>query len=184
VEDKMIVDLYWERSEVAIVETEKKYGKYCHTIAYRILHNEEDAKECVNDTYSAAWDAMPPHKPGRLSTFLGKLTRNIALNRYLHDHAEKRYAPTELVLHEVEEILPDPVSEDTADEIVLKDAINGFLASLPQQTRIIFVRRYWYLSSVKEIARDLGVKESSVKVILPRTRNQFKEYLEKEGINV
>jgi RNA polymerase sigma-70 factor (ECF subfamily) len=127
---------------------------------------------------------MPPHKPGRLSTFLGKLTRNIALNRYLHDHAEKRYAPTELVLHEVEEILPDPVSEDTADEIVLKDAINGFLASLPQQTRIIFVRRYWYLSSVKEIARDLGVKESSVKVILHRTRNQFKEYLEKEGIYV
>ena len=84
----------------------------------------------------------------------------------------------------MEEILPDPVSEDTADEIALKDAINGFLASLPQQTRIIFVRRYWYLGSVKEIARDLSVKESSVKVILHRTRKQFKEYLEKEGINV
>lgn len=183
-DDRMIVDLYWERSETAISETEKKYGKYCHTIAYRILHSKEDAEECVNDTYSAAWEAMPPHKPNRLSTFLGKLTRNIALNRYLHDHAEKRFAPTELILHEVEEILPDPASEDTADEITLKDAINGFLASLPQQTRIIFVRRYWYLSRVKEIARDLGLTESNVKVILLRTRNQFKAYLKKEGIEL
>jgi RNA polymerase sigma-70 factor (ECF subfamily) len=180
----MIVDLFWERSEAAIAETEKKYGKYCHTIAHRILHSEEDAAECVNDTYLAAWNAMPPHKPEKLSTFLGKLTRNLALNRYFHNHAEKRFAPTELILHEVEEILPDPSSDETADEIALKDAINGFLASLPQQTRIIFVRRYWYMSEVKEIAGDLGLTVGNVKVILHRTRKQFKEYLEKEGINV
>ena len=183
-EDKMIVDLYWERSEAAIAETEKKYGKYCHTVASRILQSEEDAAECVNDTYLAAWNAMPPHKPQKLSTFLGKLTRNLALNRYFHDHAEKRFAPTELILHELEEILPDPASEDVADELALKDAINGFLATLPWQTRVIFVRRYWHLSDIKEIARDLGLTAGNVKVILHRTRLQFKAYLEKEGIEL
>lgn len=184
-DDQMIVDLYWERSPIAIAETQKKYEKYCHSIAFRILHSNEDAEECVNDTYASAWNAMPPHKPERLSTFLGKLTRNIALNRYYRDHAEKRAPQTELILHEVEEFVPVPGSDrEMTDELVLKDAINRFLGSLSREKRIIFVRRYWYLSTVKEIARDLGLTESNVKVTLLRTRNKFKAYLEKEGIEI
>ena len=184
-DDKMIVDLYWERSPIAIAETQKKYEKYCYSIAYRILGSSEDAEECVNDTYMSAWDAMPPHKPSQLSTFLGKLTRNISLNRYYRDHAKKRNPQTDLILHEVEEFVSASESDtEMTDELVLRDAINRYLGLLPREKRIIFVRRYWYLSTVKEIARDLGLSESKVKVTLLRTRNQFKAYLEKEGIEI
>lgn len=184
-EDKMIVALYWERSEDAIAETQTKYGKYCHAIAYNILHSDPDAEECVSDTYASAWDAMPPHKPERLSTFLGKLTRNHAINRYYHNRAQKRSAHTELVLDEVSEFVPDrSTSGSIADEIALKDAINRFLASLPKQTRIIFVRRYWYMSAIREIALDYNLSESKVKVTLMRTRGKFKAYLEEEGIEI
>ncbi len=183
-DDKTIVKLYWERSETAIEETAKQYGKYCYAVAFRILGNAQDAEECVNDTYADAWNAMPPHKPNRLATFLGKLTRNIALNRYYYNRAEKRTPQTELILHEVEEFVPQAGISEITDEILLKDAINRFLRSLPKQARIIFVRRYWYMSSVKEIATDLGLSESNVKVTLLRTRNQFKAYLEKEGIEI
>lgn len=182
-EDNKIVDLYWERSEAAVLETQKKYGRYCHYIAYHILYSDEDAEECVNDTYIKAWNAMPPHRPERLSSFLGKITRNTALDYYSYLNAGKRSGNTTLVLDEMAECIPDPRSEaPLSDEIALKNAINGFLASLPKQTRIIFMRRYWYLSSIKEIANDYRLSESNVKVTLHRTRNKFKEYLEKEGI--
>ena len=184
-EDKKIVDLYWERSEAAILETQTKYGRYCHHIAYNILFSEEDAAECVNDTYIKAWRAMPPHRPERLSAFLGKITRNTALDYCIHNNAKKRSGYTTLILDEMEECIPDPKSKtDLSDELALKDAINGFLQSLPQQTRIIFLRRYWYLSPIREIARDYDLTESNVKVTLHRTRNKFKHYLEKEGIVV
>lgn len=182
-EDNKIVDLYWERSEAAVLETQKKYGRYCHSIAYNILYSAEDAEECVNDTYRKAWDAMPPRRPQQLSAFLGKITRNTALDYYSYLKAQKRSGNTELILDEMAECIPDPGSTaDISDKIALKNAINGFLESLPRQTRIIFMRRYWYLSPLKEIAHDYSLKESNVKVILHRTRNKFKEYLEKEGI--
>lgn len=185
VEDKKIVDLYWERSEAAISETEKKYGKYCHYIAFSILHSEEDSDECVNDAYLAAWNAMPPHKPNRLASFLGKLTRNLAINRYVHNRAQKRSAPTELILDEVGEFIPDSDgSRPIADEIALKDAINSFLSSLKKRERILFIRRYWYLCSVESLARDLNMSVSNVKVTLLRTRGKFKAYLENEGIDI
>lgn len=184
-EDKMIVDLYWERSEDAISETEKKYGKYCHAVAFNVLGSNLDAEECVSDTYLRAWDAMPPHRPSRLSTFLGKITRNLALNRYYHNTALKRSAPIELVLDEVAEFIPaDTAGGTIADEIALKDAINRFLASLPKRERMIFVRRYWYISPIGEIADDFALSESNVKVILLRTRNKFKAHLENEGIQI
>lgn len=183
-DDQKIVNLYWERSADAISETQKKYGKYCHTIAYNILNSREDAEECVNDTYIRTWKAIPPHKPERLSTFLGKITRNLALDRYAYDTAKKRAGSVQLALNELGECIPAPATGRNAisDEIALKTAINGFLESLPSQTRKIFVRRYWYVSSIKEIARDFGFTESKVKVTLLRTRNDFKAYLEKEGI--
>jgi RNA polymerase sigma-70 factor (ECF subfamily) len=182
-DDQQIVDLYWKRDESAIAETQKKYGKYCHTIAYAILHSHEDAEECVNDTYLRAWGAIPPAKPGRLSTFLGKITRNLSLDRYEKNTAQKRSGPVELVLDELSECIPDADSAlDPIDMIALGDAINAFLEGLPQKTRQIFLRRYWYMSPVKDIARDTGMSEGAVKVSLMRTRESFKAYLEKEGI--
>ena len=183
-EDQKIVGLYWERSEAAIKETEKKYGTYCHSIAYRILHSTEDAEECVNDTYLRAWEAMPPHRPSRLSTFLGKITRNLALNRYWHDRAQKRVPAMELILDEVEAFLPDPSDRPLSEEVALREAINGFVGSLPTKKRRIFVRRYFYCSSIREIANDYGMSENAVKVTLHRLREECKVYLEKEGIAI
>ena len=183
-DDKQIVALYWERSETAINETEKKYGRYCHYIARNILYSDQDAEECVNDTYQKAWETMPPKKPELLSAYLGKLTRHIAINRYIHERAKKRTPGTEVILSEAEEFIPDPVGSDISDEIHLRDVINSFVASLSQEVRVVFVRRYWYMSSVKDIAVDYDMTESNVKVILMRTRNKFKDYLEREGITI
>ena len=184
-EDGRIVELYWERDEQAIAETQTRYGKYCHRIAYNVLHSDEDAEECVNDTYVRAWNSMPPQRPSRLAAFLGRITRNLALDRYLFDRAQKRARSTELILDELEECIPDPVTAPPlAEEIALRDAINAFLASLPQKNRMVFLRRYWYLSPIKEIAADYGMTESNVKVMLHRTRQSFKAYLEKEGIEI
>lgn len=181
-DDKMIVELYFERSEAAIEETRKKYGKYCHKIAYNILFSDPDAEECVNDTYLRAWFAMPPQRPNRLSAFLAKITRNLALDRYFAAKAQKRALYAETPLDELSECLPDETQGDPADEIVLRDALNEFLASLPAQTRIIFMRRYFYFCSVKEIAAGLSLTESNVKVILHRTREGLRQYLSTKGI--
>ena len=185
VDDKKIVELYFARSESAIRESQKKYGKYCFSIAYRILFSKEDSEECVNDTYQKAWSAIPPHRPLRLSTFLGKITRNLALDRYAYCKAEKRCDNTALVYEEISECIPHPVDgRSMADEIALKNALSGFLGMLNKSERMIFMRRYWYLSSVKEIASDFSMTESNVKVILHRTRKKLKDHLEKEGIEI
>ena len=181
-EDNRIVELYLERSETAIAETQKKYGKYCHYIAYNILNSNPDAEECVNDTYIKVWDSIPPQKPKLFKSFIGRITRNLALDRYDREHAIKRSGNTDLVYEEIGECLPDDDGREMSDEIALRDAINGFLESLPEETRIIFMRRYWYLSPIGHIAGDLGLSSSNVKVILMRTRKKFKAYLEKEGI--
>ena len=184
-EDQKIVDLYWERSEAAISETQTKYGRYCHYIAYNILYSDEDAEECVNDTYIKAWNAMPPHRPKLLSAFLGKITRNTALDRYAYAKAQKRSGEMSLILDEMGQCIPDAKTGGSfTDEIALRDAINGFLRSLQPLTRMIFVRRYWYLSTVREIAADFELSVSNVKITLLRTRNKFREYLEKEGIEI
>lgn len=182
-DDQRIVALYWARDEQAIAETQSKYGRYCHTIAQRILDSHEDAEECVNDTYIRAWGAMPPHRPTRLATFLGKITRNLAIDRYLARRTQKRAAEPELVLDELAEcITEDDRALSPAEELALRDAVNGFLASLPVRTRRAFLYRYWHLMPVAEVARTCGMRESAVKVLLHRTRQKFKEYLEKEDI--
>lgn len=185
-DDKQIVDLYWERSETAISETAKKYGRYCHYIAFNVLHNDEDSEECVNDTYLNAWNSMPPHRPSVLKTFLGKLTRNISLNKYKQLTAEKRgNGQVPLIIDELQECIPAIEStESIIDDMVLVDVFNRFLASLPVEQRKIFMRRYWYMSSVKEIAADYGMGESKVKMSLLRSRNELKRLLEKEGITI
>ena len=184
-EETRIVELYFERSETAISETQKKYGKYCNYIAYSILSSHLDAAECENDTYLRAWESIPPQKPQFLKSFLGKITRNLALDRYDKTSALKRGRNVELALEEIGECIPSfEDGREMSDEMMLKEAINGFLESLPTQTRIIFMRRYWYLSPVKNIAGDLGLSVSNVKVLLMRTRKKFKEHLEREGISI
>ena len=184
-EDAKIIELYWERDERAVSETEKKYGKYCHSIAFGVLRNELDAEECVNDTYLRVWESIPPHRPNRLAAFIGKITRNLSINRYMHDRAKKRSGFTEVIFDEIAEIIPDPESQSGVEnEAVISDAINAFLATLPQRTRIIFVRRYWYMSTIADIADSLDLSESNVKVILLRTRKKLREHLLKEGIAV
>ena len=182
-EDEKIVMLYWERDENAIRETEQKYGKYCYTIAYNILHSREDSDECVNDTWSGAWDAMPPEKPTKLQSFLARITRNIAIDRLRYDGAQKRGAEVESAIDEYWECIPNK-DAPIEDEFLLKQAINGFLATLDIRTRVIFMRRYWYSMSVKDIASSMHLSESHVSVILHRTRSKFKDHLTKGGIFV
>lgn len=184
--DHEIIDLYWERKEAAITASTDKYGNYCHSIAYNILHNNEDAEECVNDTWIGAWKSMPPQRPKRLSTYLGKITRNISLNRFKQYNAEKRgLGQTELVLSELEECVPDETSvEQIVDELILVKSINDFLYNQPEQKRNIFIRRYWYLFSIKDIAVTYDMSESKVASLLFRLRKDLKSHLEKEGVNL
>ena len=183
-EDNQIIRLYFDRSEEAISQTAAKYGKYCHTIAYNILHNFEDSEECVNDTYWKAWNIIPPRRPKRLAAFLGKITRNLSLDKYRHYTADKRGGgELAVALEELGDCISSIGSMgDHTEEIVLVEVLNSFLASLSAEHRKIFMRRYWYVSSVKEIADDYGITESKVKMSLLRSRNQLKTVLEKEGI--
>jgi RNA polymerase sigma-70 factor (ECF subfamily) len=183
-QDDQIVELYRQRDEAAIKETAQKYGGYCYRIAFDILHSEQDAEECVNDVYVRAWESIPPNKPERLSTYLGKLTRNVAINRYVHDHAQKRNAEAAVVFDEVAGLIPDAAEGHMVDEVFLKECINRFVGSLPQTPRIVFVRRYWYMHNVKTIAASMGLGESNDKIMLLRTRKKLKAFLKKEGIFV
>ena len=183
-DDQQIVALYFARNEDAIKETERKYGRYCHAIAYNILQDHGDSEECVNDTYLNAWNAMPPQKPSRLATFLGRITRNLSLNRYAQKNAEKRGGhTTELALDELAECIPSGEGDPT-DELVLREAINRFLRELPHVSRVVFLQRYWYFRPIKAIAADADMSENAVKVMLHRVRERFRAHLEKEGITL
>ena len=182
-EDAQIVSLYWDRSEDAIRETEAKYDRYLTKIAYNILANAEDSRESVNDTYLAAWNSMPPHKPSVLSAYLAKLPRRISIDCFRYRTREKRMG-SEYALSLSE--LGDCVSGgDTTQEIVnvklLADSIGVYLRLQSQEARTVFLARYYFLDPVKEIAACCGMSESKVKSLLYRTRLGLKEYLEKEG---
>ena len=182
-EDNQIIELYFQRNADAIKETDSKYGSYCFAIADNILHNREDSEECVDDTYMRAWRAMPPERPNILSAFLSKITRNLSINRYLQNKARYKMLTTEKVFEEMEDCLPDsrgPISDD----IAIRDAINGFLASLSEIPRKTFVKRYFYMLPVKQIAVEMKTTVSNVKVSLMRTRTKFRDYREKAGISV
>jgi len=182
-DDNRIIDLYFTRDERAIEATDAKYGKLLHHVANMILHSAPDSEECVNDTYMKAWGAMPPERPNILSAYLSKITRNLSLNRYLQNKTRGRMMTTESVFEEIAECVPDgagPLSED----IALKDAINGYLESMTPLSRRIFVKRYFYMMSIKEISVDMRTSVSNVKVSLMRSREKFKAYLEKAGISI
>lgn len=184
--DADIVELYWKRDESAIAATAEAYGNYCFSIACRILQCSEDAQECVNDTYWKAWRSIPPQRPQQLATYLGKITRNLSLDRIKRLNAQKRgKGQTDLALKELESCIP--AATDTAqlvDEIVLTDAINQFLREQPRTERNIFVGRYWHLYSIADLAQSYGMRESKVASLLFRMRKKLKCHLEKEGISV
>ena len=182
-DDNGIVQLYWQRSENAIVETDKKYGGYCYHIAYNILTNREDAQECVSDTYLAAWHAMPPQRPGILSAFLGKITRNLSIDRWRKAGAQKRGSgEIQVALEELGDCVSgSDTVEERFDRRELSRSVNTFLAGLKDTERNVFLCRYWYLDSVKEIAAFFGFSESKVASMLLRLRRRLRAHLEKEG---
>lgn len=185
-EDKDIIRLYWDRNDQAIKITSDKYGYYCKAIARNILNNEEDAEECVNDTYLNAWTAMPPHWPEHLAAFLGKITRNLSFNKYRHNHAEKRgRGEIALVLDELTDCISDADDvEQVIDRKELIKNINMFVRSLPADKRNIFVRRYWYADSVLSIANDYGMLQGTVSKTLERSRKLLKAYLTERGFEI
>ena len=184
-EDVQIVQLYWERNEQAISATADKYGAYCAAIARNILGDPEDAAECVNDAYLRAWNAIPPHRPQALSTFLGKTTRNLALNRYRYAAADKRGGSRlPAVLEELSFVAGGEDAEQALDRVELVEALNDFLAGLPARKRTIFLCRYWYLDSVAEIGVRLGMSENHVSVTLRRLRRKLRDHLLERGIDV
>lgn len=183
-EDFEIVDLYWARSQDAIARTAEKYGGYCLAIARRILSSREDAQESVNDTYFAAWNAMPPHRPAALQTFLGKITRRLSLKKWRDQTRQKRGGgQTALVLDELTESLP---TADGVEEQILKEelvrALNRFLVGLPETKRRVFLCRYWYFASIGQISRDFGFSPGKVKSMLHQTREKLRRFLEEEGL--
>ncbi|MBR6537114.1 MAG: sigma-70 family RNA polymerase sigma factor [Lachnospiraceae bacterium] len=185
-EDTEIIALYWARDERAVSETAEKYGRYCHSVAYRILQNKEDSEECVNDTYTGAWNTIPPHRPELFSAFLAKITRRISLNRLRNKTAERRGSGQYTVtLEELTECIPSSLSaEDTLETHELTRIINKFLDGLPTDERRVFLCRYWYLDPIKDIAKRFSFGESKVKMMLKRTREKLLIHLEKEGITL
>ncbi len=182
-EDREIVDLYWSRSPQAIAETDRKYGRLCFSVANNVLANREDAQECVNDTFLAAWEAMPPHRPALLGAFLAKITRRIAINRLDLRTAQKRGGGEAAVaLEELSECLAQgPGVEELAAGRELTDAVNRFLDGLKDTERKVFLRRYFLLDPVSDIARSFGFSVPKVTSMLSRTRKKLRTYLEKEG---
>ena len=185
-EDSKIIDLYWARKEQALAETDAKHGSYCRTIARNILRNFEDTEECVSDTWLHAWNSMPPQRPGILSAFLGRITRNLSFDRCKYRQADKRGGGAlPLALDELGECIPSAQRVEYAlEQKELAAAIDRFLRTLPEKDCNLFLRRYWYVDSISVIADRYGMKENTVKSILFRTREKLRKFLGEEGIAV
>ena len=185
-EDSEIIRLYWERSADAVAATAGKYGGYCRAIARSILDSEEDAEECVNDAWLKLWNAIPPQRPAQLSAFLGRIVRNLALDRFQQARAEKRGGGNmALVLEELSDCIEGGERvEQAVDRAELLAAINGFLAGLPKQKRDLFVLRYWYAKPIGDIAAQQGLSVGSVTMSLKRSREKLKAYLKERGFEL
>ena len=185
-EDEEIYQLYWKRNEQAITATHEKYGGWCQGIAYRILNAREESEECVSDTYFTVWNLIPPQKPRIFRAWLGKITRNLALDRYRYLTAEKRGGTeTALALEELNSCVSGvqtPEGQLDAKEVTL--VIRAFLDGQPEPQRSIFLRRYWHMSSIRDIAAAYSMSESKVTSLLFRQRKQLKTMLEKAGIDL
>ena len=179
-QDSEIIALYWQRDEAAIAETSRKYGAYCFRIAGNILTAKE---ECVNDAYHRAWNAIPPERPEHLGAWLGRVVRNVALGRWQHAHARKRNRGMTTLLSELEDCIPSPQNVETAlDERELGERISIWLRSLPQEDRILFVRRYWYGVPLNALAKEQHSPPARLAQRMYRLRGALKAELEREGI--
>ena len=183
-EDSVIIDMFWQRHEIALLKAQQKYGKRIHNTALNILHSSEDAKECVNDTLLKAWDAIPPTKPTLLGAYLTKIARNIAINRWKAASAEKRGGgKVDILLSELQDCIPALEGpEDVYDSTFTADVISAYLHSTDQTTRVVFVLRYFHGESIRNISQRFQTNENNVKSILFRARKKLKVYLEKEGV--
>lgn len=181
-DDNRIIELYFERDEKAILETKQKYGTRLQHFALGILKNQEDAEECVNDTYLQVWKQIPPEKPEFFYAYLAKICRFTAFNKLDWKQAKKRSAELITLSIELENTIPDFSSEKRLESDEIKKSLNMFLARLPREQRIVFVRRYWFADSIKSISESYQMSESKVKTMLFRVRKKLKRYLESEGI--
>ena len=185
-EDEKILDLFFQRDERALAETTDKYGNYCRSIAFAVLNDVQTSEECLNDTLFYSWQAIPPTRPNILRAFLGKITRNVSLKRWDKEHTLKRGGgEITLALDELSECVTDRAArsaEKIEESMVIREVLNTFLEGLTVQNRRIFMRRYWYCSSVKEIAIALDISESNVMTSLSRVRGKLREALEKAGV--
>lgn len=183
-EDSRIIELYWQRNEKAIFETKRKHGPFCYGIAYRILKNAEDAAECENDTYLEVWNTIPPKRPTSFSSYIGTITRNRALDHWRKKYALKRGKGDFIIsIDELEECVPD--GTDIAKTIEIEELahiISDFLNTLPETECNVFLQRYWYFYSIKEISQSYDFSQSKVKMMLLRTRGKLREHLVKEGV--
>lgn len=175
-EDQKIIALYFARDEQAIAETEVRYGKLCRQIAMHILGNRADAEECVNDTYLKLWNSIPPEHPRSLTAYIRRMIRNIAIDRYRARSKAFKHMDFDVVLEELAEVTPSDVSEDA-----LRDAVQGFLRTLGDTDRRLFLGRYWYATSVKELAKAWGMTPNAVSLRLYKTREKMKAYLSERG---
>lgn len=182
-EDRQIISLYFRRLPEAIEETDLKYGAYCHSISYNILGSDQDAEECVNDTYLTVWNQIPPTKPNHFSVYLGKIVRNLSIDRWRRGHALKRgKGELPLAISELDYCLSSGESlEDIYYAGELRNTINEFLRTLKDTERRVFICRYWYMDSISHISRQFGLSPSKVKSMLMRTRGKLKVYLLEEG---
>lgn len=182
-EDAGIIELFWQREEAAITETNEKYGRFCHGIAYNILSVHEDAEECVNDTWHKTWTSIPPERPNSLRAWLGRLVRNLSLDRWRKSRAKKRYNGMETLLSELEDCIPAPVTvESYIEGRELSVTIDRWLDTQKKQDRVLFVRRYWSGVPVKSLAGEMGIAPSKAAKQLYNLRLSLKSFLEKEEI--
>ncbi len=179
-DDSEILGLFLARSEKAIEALYGKYGRYCAGIAMSVLGNREDAEECVNDAYLRVWNSIPPNEPEPLRPYVGKIIRNCAIDMYERVHAKKRSAYMTVLFDELAEVIPDTMEDCSG----IAEAIDTFLRTLDMDTRIIFIRRYWYADSIKALTASTGMSGSKITSLLFRTRNKLRIYLEKEGITI
>ncbi|MBP3627117.1 MAG: sigma-70 family RNA polymerase sigma factor [Clostridia bacterium] len=183
-DDLRIIELYFERDEQAIKETDSKYGKLCHSIAYNILNNREDSEECVNDTYVGVWNAIPPTRPNNFMAFICKIARNLSLKRLEFTKREKRSADIIISFEELAAVLPDErYAPNISDEDIGK-IISEFLRNQKEDAKNVFIRKYYFFDSISEIAKRYSFTESKVKNMLFYTRNKLKDYLIREGVEI
>lgn len=184
-DDKKIVELFFNRSEDGIKELDAKYGKLCYKLSYRILNNRQDAEECVNDTYLGAWNSIPPATPNPLRTYICKIVRNLSLKLYYRKSAAKRNSEYEIAMLEMEDYLADPNTVETEVEAKeLAHILESFLDTLSEENCVIFLRRYWFSDTYTEIAKHVGISEKNVSVRLTRIRKQLKAYLTEREVLV